>query len=403
MSEKLIIRNFGPIIDVELDLRKMNVIIGEQATGKSTIAKLLAVCRYFSYIIENTQMTNGTFEQGLIEWGLGGYFNKNSYIGYSCKDYLFSAEPFPLNLSFSTNGNEISSQDIIGIVTSLIPMSNEFKQLVTELKKLQPNAFEPEILLDKGLIIAPSFYQNNVSMVMNNPFYFPTERGLQSIFSLGKSSIANISDSLFNQFAKIDMINKSFKSEVEISPLGITYKNENGKGFIKKNNENKYHSLANGASGYQSVIPIVLVNKYYTDLRKKTKTLLIEEPELNLYPAAQKELINYLVSDSINANNQVLLTTHSPYILTSLNNLMYAYEVGKENSDEVEKVIEKKYWLNPDDVSVYELRTDGTCEDIFDREESLIKVEKIDEISTVLNRDFNKLINIEIGLVNEKH
>ena len=49
MSEKLIIRNFGPITNVELDLRRVNVLIGESGTGKSTVAKLLWVLKNTAY------------------------------------------------------------------------------------------------------------------------------------------------------------------------------------------------------------------------------------------------------------------------------------------------------------------------------------------------------------------
>ena len=56
LKEKLIIQNFGPIKHIELDLGIVNVLIGEQATGKSTVAKLLAVCRYFSFIIDSLEL-----------------------------------------------------------------------------------------------------------------------------------------------------------------------------------------------------------------------------------------------------------------------------------------------------------------------------------------------------------
>lgn len=39
--EKIIIKNFGPIEDAEIEIRKVLVLIGEQASGKSTIAKLV--------------------------------------------------------------------------------------------------------------------------------------------------------------------------------------------------------------------------------------------------------------------------------------------------------------------------------------------------------------------------
>ena len=39
--QKIIIKNFGAIADAEIEIRKVLVLIGEQASGKSTIAKLI--------------------------------------------------------------------------------------------------------------------------------------------------------------------------------------------------------------------------------------------------------------------------------------------------------------------------------------------------------------------------
>lgn len=93
---------------------------------------------------------------------------------------------------------------------------------------------------------------------------------------------------------------------------------------------------------------------------------------------------------------RLVVTTHSPYMLTSLNNSMYAFVVGQRESQDTSKIIDKKYWINPEDVSAYMLLTNGECEDIFDREEGLIKAEKIDSVSGFLNEQFDALLNIEL-------
>ena len=97
MKEKLIIKNFGPIKSVDLDLGKITVLIGEQATGKSTVAKVLAVCRYFSYIVnfsdkqnELDKFTNNLqFSNGLKDWGINDYLKKDSEIIYENHLYTF--------------------------------------------------------------------------------------------------------------------------------------------------------------------------------------------------------------------------------------------------------------------------------------------------------------------------
>ena len=45
MKSILHVKNFGPIKDAKLDLRNVNVLIGPQASGKSTLAKLFTICK----------------------------------------------------------------------------------------------------------------------------------------------------------------------------------------------------------------------------------------------------------------------------------------------------------------------------------------------------------------------
>ena len=43
--ERLILKNFGPIPELDIELKKINLFIGEQGVGKSTIAKVLTCVR----------------------------------------------------------------------------------------------------------------------------------------------------------------------------------------------------------------------------------------------------------------------------------------------------------------------------------------------------------------------
>lgn len=395
MKEKLIIKNFGPIKSVELELGKVNVLIGEQGTGKSTVAKLLAVCRYFSSIISPDYFLQDPFGDGLSLWGLNDAIKENSFIYYDCKHYSFTAKR--ISSEDIKNRQQNEEYRVPEFDTILNAKSKEFEHLLNELENINPKSDG----LYGGYIpdqwsIPTSFLKNDVASVLDNPYYVFTERGLQSVFSLGKNSIPNLSDSLYNYFDKTSSILSSFRTEIYIEPLRIKYKNVNGRGYIKSS-KHDFINLADSASGFQSMIPIVLLIKYYSEIRKKSKTFIIEEPELNLFPETQAELIKYLVSNVIKFNNQILLTTHSPYILTSLNNLLYAYTVGQTHFEEANKIIDNKYWLNPDDISVYMMLTDGGCEDILDHEEGMIKAEKIDGITNTLNNQFSELLNLELA------
>lgn len=397
MKERLVIKNFGPIKEADLTFGRFNVLIGEQATGKSTVAKLLCICRYFSYIVnfDYFEKSGSSFSYGLFEWGLDEYVQPKTKIEFFSDDYdlVAKAEKAP--------NDPWAPGTFYDIEVSLSPKSERFQKLISELQRIS----QPALYGDNRYSLSdipPTFFQNNVKRIMDYPFYIPIERGLQSIFSLGKNSIQNLSDILFRKFAKLDQIAKHFNYETKIEPLNIAYKNSNGQAVFKKEGQDRFFSLYNAASGYQSTIPVVLLVKYYTEQRKKRKTIIIEEPELNLFPTAQYELMKFLVDKTMNYGNTTLLATHSPYVLGSLNNLMGAFEAAQKDKEATGKVIESRYWLNSDDVFAYKMLPDGTCEDIMDREERMIKSEAIDEVSGILNHEFDNLLTIQYWQ-NEPH
>ena len=51
---RLIIRDIGPIKDVDINLKRFNFIIGPQSSGKSTIAKILSTCSWVEKEVATT-------------------------------------------------------------------------------------------------------------------------------------------------------------------------------------------------------------------------------------------------------------------------------------------------------------------------------------------------------------
>lgn len=402
MKERLIIKNFGPIKEVDLELGKMNILIGGQATGKSTIAKVLAVCRYFSFLVETKKyriFNTSPFTDGLESFGLSDYLNSDSYFKYSCSLYEFEVKESIVDVTVdydSLNDQLIEGRQHLFNV-DFLRTSQKFESLLKGLLDFIPNSDNSELLNLSGIVIPNSFYLNNVAEVMDNPMNIPTERSLQSLFSLGKNP--DISDGLYSWFATFhNKKNSSFSNEVvKIEPIEVEYKISHGIDFFK-NKSHDFIGLNQGASGYKSVIPIVLLVKHYAK-RKRKKTFIIEEPELNLFPKTQKKLMEFLV-DSVNVHgNQFVLPTHSPYIITSLENMMYAFKMGNLNngnySEDVEKIIDKKYWIDPNEVNAYYLEG-GNAKDIMQRDEALINKEYIDSVSEIINKDFDALLRIEL-------
>lgn len=403
MKERLVIKNFGPIKSVDLELGKMTILIGEQATGKSTVAKVLAVCRYFSFIVDYYLLgkTEDPFYTGLRYWEIEGFYNSETLIEFENEDYSLKVHQGVVDREIDNEGN--IEYEITGCSSELTPKSERFKALLKELEEIKPKG-GALFVSDDWYNWTPSenFFRLNVRRVMDNPFFIPTERGLQSLFTLGKN-ISNLSDSLLEQLTKLNKIVRGFQVEVDINSLSLKYKNENGIGYTKKDSETTFHTLHNGASGFKSVIPIEIPVYFYSRLDKRKRTFIIEEPEMNLFPEAQKKLVEFFAENINDNGHKFLLPTHSPYILSALTNLVYAHKLGTVNSgkhkSEVNSIIDEKLWINICDVSAYYLQ-DGTAKDLIDRDEALINIDDLDSVSSIINKEFDELLAIEVKYSN---
>ena len=408
-KERLVIKNFGPIKSVDLELGKMTILIGEQATGKSTIAKVLAVCRYFSYIVNysisieklSEFSNNEQFRDGLLEWDIESFLYENSEFIYENFLYKFEFKNKLIVEYESVAGINDYKKEFFECHTKIKSNHPEFDNLLAQLDDLRnEESLQKKTAVEFFQFIGWSpnenFYRLNVKKIMDNPLYIPTERVLQGSNML-------IAKALEYEVIKIDRIVKSYSKETTIEPLSLTYKNQKGLGYVKKEKSTEYHTLHNGASGYQSTIPIVLAIKKYNEIDKRQRTFVIEEPELNLFPSAQKKLVEFIVESIYKyKKNRFLLPTHSPYIVSSLNNLMVAYRIGQKHNKKVNDIIKEKYWINPKDVEAYRLFYDEKEKGVMKENLILedlqeISIDYLDGISSEINQIWDKLLQIEDG------
>ncbi|MCL2014753.1 MAG: ATP-binding protein [Defluviitaleaceae bacterium] len=149
------------------------------------------------------------------------------------------------------------------------------------------------------------------------------------------------------------------------------------------------------SSGQQESVWITNI-LFFCILQGKKSAFIIEEPESNLYPETQKLIID-LIALTANQGNNIIITTHSPYILGSINNLLYAGQFSKQNTEtatKASKIIDKDFWIDGADLSAWHVKN-GTVTNCIDDEIGLIQDELIDEISGVINKQYADLLNIE--------
>lgn len=142
------------------------------------------------------------------------------------------------------------------------------------------------------------------------------------------------------------------------------------------------------SSMIKELAPLVLCLRY---LVKPNEWLIIDEPDMNLHPAVQVELIEFLAM-LVNAGLHILITTHSPYIVDHIANLMQA---AKNHDQEAIKGLfylkQTAAFIPQEQVSVY-LFEDGTAKNVVS-EDGIIDWRTFDQVSSQVSDIYPQLLN----------
>jgi hypothetical protein len=397
MNEQLIVKNFGPIKDATVDFKRVTVFIGPTGGGKSTLAKLAAVFRERDFLFGlQSKARYNLFESFLYNYAILNFrTSKSEFLWKSnSSEYQIKGKSFAIDKTCLTKlDNELTRalkifDNFNSSISIFNPLSNinfleEFQESLNE---------EPESIHLKFTEIISTFF--------TDPTYIPAERVFASAiegagFSLRRAKIA-ISYSLENFLGLFEIARKNH-NEFVVPVFSMNYAYLNGKNLLDIGKRN-YIELNESASGIQSTIPLMLVVE---DLSKyiDSHSFIIEEPELNLYPTAQQGLLNWLVEKCTKGENDLTITTHSPYILSHLNLLLYAYQVAEKHPDRKEAVaaiVPEASWINPKEFACYHVG-DGGVKSLVDVELGLIDNNELDNISGDKADAFDQLISINRG------
>jgi hypothetical protein len=164
------------------------------------------------------------------------------------------------------------------------------------------------------------------------------------------------------------------------------------------------------SSGTQELLPLMTcLREYVAASAAVAKTLelphalhkrlfFLEEPESNVFPSTQYSLVRIFARM---ANEPVLdaywvITTHSPYVLTSFNNLIEAGQAARNNPrlhDRVAKIVPEQYWIKEGDFKAYAIE-DGELKSILN-ESGFVEGNYLDQVSEVIGNEFDELLRLE--------
>src|SRR6266536_2153959 len=124
----------------------------------------------------------------------------------------------------------------------------------------------------------------------------------------------------------------------------------------------------------------------------------VEEPEANIFPSTQYELIRLFawLSQEWRLDFSWVVTTHSPYILSAFNNLNEAGQVSRakpELKDEVAKLIPEHFWINEGEFRAYAIEK-GVLKSIVAKDTGLVSANYIDQVSETIGAEFDELLRL---------
>jgi len=373
--DRLVVKNFGPLKDIDIEINKINLFIGENGSGKSVLGKLLTILTNLEVMKEenffqklNEFQINYIESKTLIRLFLSGEentyirFRKNKLdIGKNIKEFLIELDK---NNKFLDNKNFFKSLENILNTDELLKFNKESKERSSN-----------------------NFIYNKITKSQ----YIPAERNLISLFNKYVTTFITADIPLPKFLLNFSSQYVRAREEInELSLLNMQYKFENDSERIYYNEKDSL-LLEQSSSGIQSALPLYLTVKYFV---KKHKSIIIEEPEQNLFPKAQKETVQYII-EQVSDNNHLFMMTHSPYVLSTLNNLIFAHKVAqmsKKTKEQVKELVKEEQWINPDDFSAYYLEN-GVARSIKSSR-GLISDNEIDDISEEMGDEFNTLMEI---------
>ena len=446
--QKIYIKNFAAIPEAEIEIKKILVLIGPQASGKSTIATLIYFFRGLGNNIlrqilrdkdvllsdDFADVISNRFEELFGLQDLQSSFTVTFYYDVKKQKYLTVRKlegELRLQILFDT----IFFDDLF--ISSFVVLKKFIKQesnnhqaklskyyedsidnslyfsvFSDDLKRTFFDAFDSRRFVIAGRSASVGFgslfesffrAQLEVKMIENRNTINPHERlmieYLNSISYLKDRfqrfvTFENIETQFDDIFLKYALINfqKIFKDKYQINNSGEYLELSTG----------KLVPFFNASSGQQESIRI-LQDIFDVMAFKETVFRVIEEPEAHLFPEAQKNLVElFALLSNHQPDNQIIITTHSPYILTAFNNLLFADRVVAKNNDvksEVNEVIKEEYHLKYSDFSAYSLGNsfgdDGQYyKDICDDDSGLINQNYLDTVSEILGVEFQQLYKI---------
>lgn len=424
------IENFGPVKYFESEVKDIMFFIGPQASGKSTISKAIF---FFKSLPEELlkwiyDATPEDLEPPIIGFAkhlqkrFVDYFGTTRHLQPFLMEYSYANDK-TIKLNLNEGYVQVNfSQTILDELNTIFRMVRDYSTQLQQ--QVSSNTLKDLLERDaerRNYFKSLEKHLHTLFAETRNPVFIPAGRNLLSTLA---DQIQNINPHSLDGFTKsfVDRINNlkpvfkdNLRALVEDKKRLTTTKIEfeqvyfaikvitnilkgeyrcDAEGEKIYFSDQEYTRLQYSSSGQQEAIWILLLT-FKLVLDQEEVFVVFEEPEAHLYPEAQNDIVE-LIGLLANARptNQIVITTHSPYILTAFNNLLYAHQLGQSKPAQVANVFNPQVWIAANRVAAYFV-ANGQCQSILDEELNQLQAEKVDGASSLTNEKYDKLFELD--------
>jgi len=429
---QLVVKNLGPINNCEVRINDFVLFIGPQSSGKSTISKLIFFFlgmrdEVVDFLLDQAYQNEKEFKFNVFTkqvrrkfvefWGptpqhrdlyIRYQYNKDTWVEVALdqQHHKYVTPRFSQNIidniysTFEELKNlqvESKSAHSLFSTANVISFERSRSEIIKNLKDKYGAFFD----FNKELLFIPagrsllSTLSDQLQYIHPHQLDYPMRQFIERINStksfFGKPLDDLIKDKkiLYGSNVWDTSIRKTKKIISRILKGEYIHDKEGGKLYV---GNGRYTKINFSSSGQQESIWILL-SLFLVVLDKVDACIFIEEPEAHLFPCAQKDMVE-LVSFIYNVlKAQFIITTHSPYILSAMNNHIYAFIVGCKQPTKIAEIIEKDEWLNIDKISGYFVK-DGQINSLIDKDLSMLRTELIDSASDDVNKEYDAMFTL---------
>lgn len=363
------IKNFGPVKeglstnDGWMDIKRVTVFIGNQGSGKSSIAKLISTLSWIEKVLTRGDFSTKEFTATKFKNHYCGYHRIANYFIKDQTEIFYEGDSY----SFSYTKD------------------NKF-------------------IIDK---IEDGLNRYPLPQIM----YIPAERNFISMVNK-PNLIKDLPDALLTFLTEYDNAKKEIRGDFSLPVNDAFLEYNKQKDIVNVVGDGYDVKLFEASSGFQSLVPLYLVSKHLSEsvnaqaknsskmsseetkrfeegvrsiwenttlseaqrraalsalssrFNKSAFINIVEEPEQNLFPSSQVSIMQSLLqfNNSLNAN-KLIITTHSPYLTNFLTIAVKAgmlkEEIANKNDErllsELNQIFPIEAAVCKDEIAIYEL------------------------------------------------